>query len=532
MHATASVFTRSESSELVDRVLQPGFNSVELPYVLSAAVSGVVLGLSSPGLDQWYLSWFGLVPLLFLTASAPTYFHAAWRAFAYGTAYHLVNMCWYLAIRPVFSTGFLAPELLICAVVWILMAGLQGFYVGFFACILKAIPTTAGWIAIKQDGKWLMPSFLTVPFLWILITNKLGNASDLMGNPWSMLEYSQYSQLPVIQCASIIGGMGICACIVLANANIAAILGFNSPSIGALSFRDKKSMVANTLVTVTLLACLLVYGTNSLSAAKNSNSPRVTVSAVQAAQNHKIMKISNRDIGLTYIKMAAQCPPGICVFPEWSFYANFTRDAKDLLNGAKICKLLKQSWIVGMFDSDKKDRRFNSVAAFDSRGLVDPQVYHKQYLVPFGEYCPDFVRFSTFFHLAGLLDKTPRDTAPGSKTIVFNLKEARVTPVICFENIMPALVAGGVRKGATLIADSSNTSWFYPSILGDQMVAFSVLRAVENHRSFVFATTFGPSAIIDSTGKVLRKTPCEKMAKIVAEVPLENDITPFTRWCF
>lgn len=32
------------------------------------------------------------------------------------------------------------------------------------------------------------------------------------------------------------------------------------------------------------------------------------------------------------------------------------------------------------------------------------------------------------------------------------------------------------------------------------MVSFCVLRAVENHRSFVFATALGPSTIIDSTG--------------------------------
>jgi apolipoprotein N-acyltransferase len=531
MLATASVLTNSDTSELSDRVLQP-ISKSELPYIVAAAVFGVILGLSSPGLNQWYFAWFGLVPLLLLTASAPTYYHAAWRAFVFGTSYNFVNLSWYLAIRPAYSEGFIVPALLICGAVWFLMAGLQGFYIGFFACILKAIPTTAGWLAVKKDGKWLMPSFLIVPLLWVLITNKLGNASDLMGNPWSMLEYSQYNQLAAIQCASIIGGIGVCACIVLANTTIAAILGFNRAGMEGLTFTDKKSMVANCLVTVVLLGGLLFYGASVLSATKATTSPRITVSALQAALNQHFMKVNDRDIGLKYIMMASKCPRGICVFPEWSFYSNFTKNANDLKNGGKIAKLLKQSWIVGLFDTDKKDRKYNSVAAFDSRGIVNPQVYHKQYLVPFGEYCPDFVRFSPAFHLAKLLHKTPKDTTPGAQTVVFNLNEATVTPIICFENIMPAMVASGVRKGANLIADSSNTSWFYPSILGDQMVAFSVMRAVENHRSFVFATTFGPSVIIDSTGKVLARTDCDKAATIVAEVPLENDITPFTRWCF
>src|SRR5262249_24912912 len=123
MRATASVLIDSISSELRDRLLQPGISKIELPYLISAAVFGVILGLSSPGLNQWYLSWFGLVPLLVLTIKAPTFFHAAWRAFTYGTAYNLVNLSWYMAVRPVYSTGFIAPELVVLAVVWFLMAG-------------------------------------------------------------------------------------------------------------------------------------------------------------------------------------------------------------------------------------------------------------------------------------------------------------------------------------------------------------------------------------------------------------------------
>ena len=34
-------------------------------------------------------------------------------------------------------------------------------------------------------------SFL-VPLLWVLITNKIGNARDLIGVPWSMQEAFQF----------------------------------------------------------------------------------------------------------------------------------------------------------------------------------------------------------------------------------------------------------------------------------------------------------------------------------------------------
>lgn len=64
------------------------------------------------------------------------------------------------------------------------------------------------------------------------------------------------------------------------------------------------------------------------------------------------------------------------------------------------------------------------------------------------------------------------------------------------------------------------------------MIAFCVMRSVENHRSFVFSTTLGPSAIIDSTGRILRQAPREESAAITAEVPIESDTTLFTQFSF
>jgi apolipoprotein N-acyltransferase len=86
-----------------------------------------------------------------------------------------------------------------------------------------------------------------------------------------------------------------------------------------------------------------------------------------------------------------------------------------------------------------------------------------------------------------------------------------------------------VKKGANLLVDSSNTGWFkYSRPLGEQMVAFTVMRAVENHRSFVFCTALGPSVIVDPNGRELKRTFRDQSVVLEADVPLESDTTAYT----
>jgi apolipoprotein N-acyltransferase len=67
-------------------------------------------------------------------------------------------------------------------------------------------------------------------------------------------------------------------------------------------------------------------------------------------------------------------------------------------------------------------------------------------------------------------------------------------------------------------------------MIGQQMIAFSVFRAVENGRYFVFAANTGPSAIIDSAGRIKELSGQEKDLVLVGKVSLSSELTPFTHW--
>jgi apolipoprotein N-acyltransferase len=118
----------------------------------------------------------------------------------------------------------------------------------------------------------------------------------------------------------------------------------------------------------------------------------------------------------------------------------------------------------------------------------------------------------------------------GKAAVALPLTSGKVSPLICFETLSPELVASSVRQGGQLLVNVSDLAWFHESICGQQMIAFSVLRAIENGRYFVFAANTGPSAIIDTRGRVVSLSKQGQEQLLVGKVSLLSEMTPFTRW--
>ncbi|CAN5520740.1 apolipoprotein N-acyltransferase [soil metagenome] len=528
--------------------VQPKYKPIaERKVVLFAFLVGLILALAAPGLDQWYLSWFVFSAVLVLTVTAKEPWQAALRGLAVGFTYHLVYLSWFLTFRPVYCQGTFSvcPEA-ITALFWVMTSYFEGLLLGVGTCLIRAVPMTGGWLPQRYQGRWRLPSFVVVPALWLLV-DRMVHTTQLLGFPWASLQYGQYKQLIVLQVAPLIGGVGIGAWIVLVNLNIAAylarlplverLLGMSLKETpeNALGFISKKALIINTLATVVLSLALLAFGQNRLNSeeALLSSKPKVMAAAVQAGLSDVAHKVSSAIVFKRYFDQIARVPSGsVCIWPEWAVPIDFSHDRKLLEASSRYAAACKQNWVLGCFDNDIAGRKFNSVCAVDDKGTILPNVYHKRYLVPVGEYTPDFIRLSPIGVLLYGPGKKYNDSSSGDAATVFDLKAVKVSPVVCFECAYPRVCAQSVLAGGQLLSDSSDNSWFCRSILSDQMVAFCVMRAAENHRSFVFATALGPSAIIDSSGHILKIGPREEAAAISNLVPVERDITPFTRWCF
>ncbi len=513
---------------------------------LLMAVSGALLGLSCPGIDQHYLVWFGLVPLFLSIFSPLTKRQTFLRAFVFGLAYNLVYLHWLLFTHPLTWTGFARQiPLLFATAGWLVFSAQQGVIIGLFALAARAIPMCGGFLpdkSIKGGAKQLrLPSFLILPFLWVLILNRLGNAHIILGVPWAMLEYSQYKQLELIQLAPFIGGIGIGALIVLTNCAIAAIVlrvfnsekseGFRQSRKSPFFFRSRTRFAVSTSLVFVLLLAATIKGEDLLHHGRFdiNTKPSRKIAVIQGNDCPGISRRAAEVVVADFVKMTVKAPPVLCLWTEWSVPASLQK-RKDVFKGlASMAAAQKQEWIVGCFDENKEGQLYNS-AALLADGGVKGEVYSKRYLVPFGEYVPSPLHIPPLCYLFCTGTPEKSDFASGTKPVVMPVSDYEVSPIICFESIDPELVAQSVRAGGQVILNLSNTIWFRQSIMSDQMIAFAVMRAAECRRSFVFSTNVGPSVFINPLGEVTGKTARGEAVILTEDVALSHEITPFCRF--
>ncbi|RIK91808.1 MAG: apolipoprotein N-acyltransferase, partial [Proteobacteria bacterium] len=149
---------------------------------------------------------------------------------------------------------------------------------------------------------------------------------------------------------------------------------------------------------------------------------------------------------------------------------------------------------------DAAPRWFNSVFVVDGAGRVS-EPYDKQALVPFAEYPPlgalDFVRRRF---------EGARFFAFGAATPPLATRAGRAGVLVCNEGMLPELAGRRVAEGAEILLNPSNDTWIPSRRFADHLFDIVRLRAVEQRRWLVRASTSGPSAVVDPWGRVTVRT--------------------------
>jgi apolipoprotein N-acyltransferase len=494
-------------------------------------LSGAFLGLSAPGIEQWFVAWIGLVPFLVIVTISARIWQSALMGLAFGVGYSLVAMHWLLGLAPLDWLGFNDWQGNLLALAALVIASLhQAILVVAFAVVFRLMPLHAGLLPVFQKRTLFFPALWTVPLIWVLCLNELGRCPFILGVPWSMLEYSQYRQLALIQSADIIGGIGIGYVIVLVNVFIAllSIKAFGLERAAALKIKGSFKPLAHVVAIALILFAMLGYGVCRLF---QPVSGALSCSILQPNVNIEMQKTTHRytleELLAQELSMLQFVPVGICVMTESALPTRLQEDPalKALLSS--ICIKKKTDILIGAIDRDQAGNLYNAGVAITAQGVVIQEVYHKRYLVPFGEYTP----------IQGLpewllrLTNTPAGAGytAGKGPVVFRISNGSLAPLICFETISPELAAQNVAAGGELLANISDLAWFHDSIIGEQMLACAVLRAVENRRYFIFAANTGPSAIISPTGVICKKSGKNVQDVITGNVALNSEISLFTR---
>ncbi|WP_432697600.1 apolipoprotein N-acyltransferase [Marinobacterium sp. YM272] len=170
---------------------------------------------------------------------------------------------------------------------------------------------------------------------------------------------------------------------------------------------------------------------------------------------------------------------------------------------------------------DRQRRLYhNSVVALGDT----PGVYHKQRLVPFGEYVPleSLLRgLIEFFNLPMSSFSLPQREQP-----LLAAGPYRLGVAICYEIAYPELVRDSGQVSDILLTVSNDT-WFGRSIGPDQHLQMAQMRALENGRWVIRGTNNGITALIDPQGQISARLPVDEAAVLSGEVVPMQGRTPY-----
>ncbi len=190
---------------------------------------------------------------------------------------------------------------------------------------------------------------------------------------------------------------------------------------------------------------------------------------------------------------------------------------------AAVARSLDAVLVVGAVES-LTDTFRNAAVVVTSDGRIGDR-YDKRNRVPFGEYVP----FRSFVDRFADLSFVPRDALVGPDPTSLDTPLGRFAAPISFELFFPRRARSGVQEGAVLLLGPTNASSYTNTIIPEQTLASSRLRAVENGRWLVQAAPTGYSAVVDEEGRVHERTGLREATVVQGTVELRRGDTYATR---
>lgn len=438
-------------------------------------LAGGLLPLCLAPFNAWWFAPLPLVAYLFLLQAAESR-QRFWRSFLFGLGYFGVGASWvYVSIHDYGYLPWLPAGLLTLA------------FVGGLAMAF-ALPMVC-WHRCLQDRP--LGVLLGFPAVWVL--DEWYRSWFLTGFPWLYLGYSQ-TETVAGAWAPVTGVYGISFLISLLAASVfwcvqsgkkrwlpLLVLSF---AIGGGKCLDNISWtqpVAGLQQSVSL-----VQG-NVAQQQKWKPGQRAAIRALYRDMSEPLWKK-----GQLIIWPEAAIPE--VYTPDHPFFVLLQADAGERGGGL----------ITGVL-SLHQDEQGNEVYYNSLLGVGEASgFYHKRRLVPFGEYVP------LEKLLAGLLDffQLPVSEISLGPDHQENLSSGllRIASSICYEVTYPELVASQARDADVLLTVSNDT-WFGASIGPHQHLQMAQMRARENAREMMRATSNGISAFMDNKGRITRRSP-------------------------
>ena len=447
---------------------------------LAALASGVLLPLPFLFPSLFPIAWVSLIPLFWLLQQSRSLRQAFLFGWLMGGVTYLIGFYWLNYTISVFG-GF--------------SYGLSGLIFLLFAAS-AALPLALFSLLVRLCGAG--PLNLFPAFFWVAIEF----CSPLLF-PWHLAN-TQSQFLTLIQSADLVGPYGTSFLLVWLNAT----------TYDVIFSRDRRGPVRAVAIFSAVLVGTLLYGHFRLKGveAEMRRSPALSLAAVQGSIDirHKWSQAYLESNLQSYQELTRKIHGvKLVVWPESAVEAWLPEGLRRLPP-----ELLPSLPRDGSFIFGARSYRGNPTApdlkAFNSAFLTDAEGrvlghYHKQVLLAFGEYIP----------FAAILSNLPgfppigAGFTPGEGPTTLDLPAGiKVAPLICYEDLMPALARRLVaEKGAHLLINLTNDAWFGASVAPWQHARLAQWRAIETRRTLVRVTNTGVTALISPKGEILQSLP-------------------------
>ena len=514
---------------------------------LLSGLTALLMWASFTPLDWGPLGWLCLIPLIALVRPSrrPRLFYTT--LYGAGLLFWLPTLQWMRLGDPSMYAA------------WFALAIYLAVYFPMFVGVCR--------VAVHRFGA---PLIVAVPIVFVGL--EYARATVITGFAWYNLGHTLYRWVELIQISDLVGAYGVSFVIALTSACFASLLPrslFVRLSLVPANSTDPKH-ASDSRAETSLASCggfrrqacqvgiclavfglVLGYGYVRRSQAEFRNGPRLALIQGNFTTSLKHDRSQWPTIYQYHHALTGEAvkhQPDVIVWPETMFRWPLF-DASPDLSEDELQKLAPrvdpQAWSDTTVKRTLQDMSGMAGAAFiigieailarrdglrhyNSAVLARPDVglhgrYDKQHRVLFGEYIPLKNELPWLHKLTPFSSDWGIDA--GQSAVVFNYKNWRLAPIICFEDTVPHLVRGIVyasRKsgnsansgqdarrtnsaGKTVdcLINLTNDGWFHGSSGLDQHLITALFRCVECRTPMARAVNTGISAIIDGDGIVV-----------------------------
>jgi apolipoprotein N-acyltransferase len=152
--------------------------------------------------------------------------------------------------------------------------------------------------------------------------------------------------------------------------------------------------------------------------------------------------------------------------------------------------------------------------------------YVKRTLMPIGEYVPWEKWFPRLRDWAAVTVELIRGT--DDRPLVLS-NNTRVGVLVCYEDMVAENASSSVREGAECLVALVNGSAFKDHDTLKQHLALARMRTIENRRSLIRCAATGITCLVHPDGEIHQSLPMSTEGVLLAEVPLIQQTTFYTR---